>query len=123
MCTNKLYLCLTNRMLALNSKNLNFHFEKQSGTIIGKKILLLQHVNLKIHFCSQGIKVTEKVVMIYISVSLRLLFLIFLYQYFSIYSCALSFVNENSFMIFFIVSSLLTLNFFDILIVPLISPS
>ena len=48
----------TNRMLALNSKNLNFHFEKQSGTIIGKKILLSQHVNLEIHFCSQGIKET-----------------------------------------------------------------
>ena len=32
----------TNRMLALNSKNLNFHFATQSGMIIEKKTLLSQ---------------------------------------------------------------------------------
>ena len=41
--TNKLYFpCRTNRMLALNSKNLNFHFATQSGMIIEKKTLLSQ---------------------------------------------------------------------------------
>ena len=41
--TNKLYFpCRTNRMLALNSKNLNFHFATQSGIIIEKKTLLSQ---------------------------------------------------------------------------------
>ena len=41
--TNKLYFpCRTNRLLALNSKNLNFHFATQSGMIIEKKTLLSQ---------------------------------------------------------------------------------
>ena len=75
------------------------------------------------NLCSRGTKVFQQSRNdIYFRI-ITTLFLIFLYQYFSIYSCALSFVSENSFMIFFIVSSLLTLNFFDILIVPLISPS
>ena len=43
---NKLYFpCRTNRMLALNSKNLNFHFDSQSGSIIEKETLLSQLLN------------------------------------------------------------------------------
>ena len=38
-------VCRTNRLLALNSKNLNFHFDSQSGSIIEKETLLSQLLN------------------------------------------------------------------------------
>ena len=119
----------------------NYLLTKYSNIIIIKIILFNLFNNIKYHLwhplygclfsifrtiynlCSRGTKVFQQSRNdIYFRI-ITTLFLIFLYQYFSIYSCALSFVSENSFMIFFIVSSLLTLNFFDILIVPLISPS